>query len=201
MGQKRRKILLHSCCAPCSTSVIERLSEFYDITVLYYNPNIYPEEEYLRRKAEQIRFIHILNKAYSELNVSFLDCDYEAEKFYEAVKGLEREPEGGARCPVCFKLRLEKTAKLAKALDFDLIGTTLTVSPHKDAELINSIGEVLQNIYDIHFLKANFKKNDGYKRSIELSRQLDIYRQNYCGCEFALKNDTDKMPDEFNKFF
>lgn len=200
MGQKR-KILLHSCCAPCSTSVIERLSEFYNITVLYYNPNIYPYEEYLKRKEEQVRFIQILNKQYPEFNVSFLDCDYESEKFYEAVKGLEREPEGGARCPVCFRLRLEKTAKFAKALDFDLFGTTLTVSPHKDADLINSIGEALQNKYDIYFLKANFKKNDGYKRSIELSRQLEIYRQNYCGCEFALKNDTDKLRDEFNKFF
>lgn len=198
---EKRKILLHSCCAPCSTSVIERLSEFYNITVLYYNPNIYPEEEYLKRKSEQMRFIKILNKKYPEIKVSFLDCDYESEKFYEAVKGLEREPEGGARCPICFKLRLEKTAKLAKGLDFDLFGTTLSVSPHKDADLINAIGKSLQNIYDVYFLSANFKKNDGYKRSIELSKQLDIYRQNYCGCEFALKNDTDKLPDEFNMFF
>ena len=198
---EKRKILLHSCCAPCSTSVIERLSDFYNITVLYYNPNIYPEEEYLKRKSEQMRFIKILNQKYPEIKVSFLDCDYESEKFYEVVKGLEREPEGGARCPVCFRLRLEKTAKLAKNLDFDLFGTTLSVSPHKDADLINSIGKNLQNVYDIYFLSANFKKNDGYKRSIELSKQLDIYRQNYCGCEFALKNDTDKLPDEFNKFF
>lgn len=198
---EKRKILLHSCCAPCSTSVIERLSEYYKITVLYYNPNIYPEAEYLKRKAEQLRFIDALNFKYPELKVQFLDCDYESEKFYEAAKGLEREPEGGARCPVCFKLRLEKTAILAKEKGFDLFGTTLTVSPHKDAELINLIGEGLQHKYDIKFLKANFKKGDGYKRSIELSRQLDLYRQNYCGCEFALKSDTDKLPDEMNRFF
>ena len=198
---KKRKILLHSCCAPCSTSVIERLTDFYDITIIYYNPNIYPEEEYLKRKSEQIRFIKTLNQKYPEFKVGFLDCDYESEKFYEAVKGLEREPEGGKRCPVCFRLRLEKVAKLAKNLDFDLFGTTLTVSPHKDAELINMIGEALQNKYDVKFLKANFKKGDGYKRSIEISKQLDLYRQRYCGCEFALKNDTDKLPDEMNRFF
>ena len=198
---KKRKILLHSCCAPCSTSVIERLTDFYDITIIYYNPNIYPEEEYFKRKSEQIRFIKTLNQKYPEFKVGFLDCDYESEKFYEAVKGLEREPEGGKRCPVCFRLRLEKVAKLAKNLDFDLFGTTLTVSPHKDAELINMIGEALQNKYDVKFLKANFKKGDGYKRSIEISKQLDLYRQRYCGCEFALKNDTDKLPDEMNRFF
>ena len=198
---KKRKILLHSCCAPCSTSVIERLTDFYDITIIYYNPNIYPEEEFLKRKSEQIRFIKTLNQKYPEFKVGFLDCDYESEKFYEAVKGLEREPEGGKRCPVCFRLRLEKVAKLAKNLDFDLFGTTLTVSPHKDAELINMIGEALQNKYDVKFLKANFKKGDGYKRSIEISKQLDLYRQRYCGCEFALKNDTDKLPDEMNRFF
>ena len=198
---EKRRILLHSCCAPCSTSVIERLSEFYQITILYYNPNIYPEEEYLKRKAEQLRFIDVLNKKYPNISIGYLDCDYESEKFYEAVKGLEREPEGGARCPVCFRLRLEKTAKLALKHKFDLFGTTLTVSPHKNAELINAIGTALQNKYDIKFLQANFKKNDGYKRSIELSKQLDIYRQKYCGCEFALLNDTDKLRDELNRFF
>lgn len=198
---EKRKLLLHSCCAPCSTSTIERLSQFYDITVFYYNPNIYPHEEYLKRKSEQLRFIDILNKTYNDLSIGFLDCDYESEKFYDAVKGLEDEPEGGARCPVCFKLRLEKTAIMAKKLNFDIFGTTLTVSPHKNADLINSIGINLQNKHDIKFLQANFKKGDGYKRSIEISKQLDIYRQNYCGCEFALKNDGDKLKGEFNKFF
>jgi len=200
MGEKR-KILLHSCCGPCSTSVIERLADFYEITVLYYNPNIYPESEYLKRKSEQLRFIRVLNERYPHLVVKFLDHDYESEKFYAAVKGLEREPEGGARCPVCFRLRLEETARLAKNLGFDLFGTTLTVSPHKDADIINEIGNSLQNKYDIYYLKANFKKGDGYKRSIELSKQLDLYRQEYCGCEFALKKDTDRLPDEFNRFF
>ncbi len=197
----KRKILLHSCCAPCSTAVIERLAEFYDITVFYYNPNIYPEEEYLKRKSEQVRFIKALNHSYPEFVVEMLDCDYESERFYDAAKGLEGEPEGGARCSVCFKLRLEKTALAAKAKGFDLFGTTLTVSPHKNAELINSIGENLQHKHDIKFLQANFKKGDGYKRSIELSGELGLYRQNYCGCEFALHNDTNRLRDELNRFF
>ncbi len=197
---EKRKILLHSCCAPCSTAVIERLAEFYDITVLYYNPNIFPETEYLKRKGEQIRFLKILNEKYPQFAVEMLDCDYESEKFYEAVRGLEREPEGGARCPVCFRLRLEKTAEVAKKSSFDLFGTTLTISPHKNAEQINSIGEALQNKHDIKFLRANFKKGDGYKRSIELSKELGIYRQNYCGCEFALNN-TDKAQGEMDLFF
>lgn len=196
----KRKILLHSCCGPCSTAVIEKLSDFYDITVLYYNPNIYPEEEYQKRKAEQLRFIATLNKKYPEYYVNFLDHDYESEKFYAAVRGLEKEKEGGARCGVCFRLRLEETARLAKEKGFDLFGTTLTVSPHKNAELINQIGESLQNKYDIYFLKANFKKGDGYKRSIELSKELNLYRQNYCGCEFSLVN-SDKLPDELNMFY
>ncbi len=184
---KKQKILLHSCCAPCSTAVIERLSPDYDITILYYNPNIYPEEEYLKRKNEEIKYIKLLNEKYPENKLDMLDTDYEAEEFYKAVKGLENEKEGGARCPVCFKLRLEKTARLAKKNGYDLFGTTLTVSPHKNAEVINAIGLNLETEYNIKFLVSNFKKQDGYKRSIELSKENNIYRQNYCGCEFALK--------------
>lgn len=187
------RILLHSCCAPCSTAVIERLKDNYEIVILYYNPNIYPEEEYLKRKNEEIKYINHLNETDKDIKISMLDADYESEKFYEATKGYENEREGGARCAICFKLRLEKTAKLAKENGFDLFGTTLTVSPHKNAELINSIGLAIEKKTGVKFLVSNFKKQDGYKLSIELSKQNNIYRQNYCGCEFALRIQQEEM--------
>ena len=187
------RILLHSCCAPCSTAVIERLKDNYEIVILYYNPNIYPEEEYLKRKNEEIKYINHLNETDKDIKISMLDADYESEKFYEATKGYEIEREGGARCAICFKLRLEKTAKLAKENGFDLFGTTLTVSPHKNAELINSIGLAIEKETGVKFLVSNFKKQDGYKLSIELSKQNNIYRQNYCGCEFALRIQQEEM--------
>lgn len=183
---EREKILLHSCCAPCSSAVVERLIDRFDVVVFYYNPNIYPEEEYLKRKAEQIRYIKILNENSAEAKVFFLDCDYDSESFYAAVKGLENEREGGARCPVCFKLRLEKTARVAKENGFDFFSTTLTVSPHKNSEVILGIGREISKELNIKFLDENFKKKDGYKRSIELSKENNLYRQNYCGCKFAL---------------
>lgn len=184
---EKKNLLLHSCCAPCSTAVIERLISDYNITIFYYNPNIYPKQEYEKRKSEQIKYIKILNDENKTRQINFLDCDYDSLSFYEAVKGFENEKEGGARCAICFKLRLSKTGEIAKNNSFDLFGTTLTVSPHKDAELINSIGKAIGQKLNIPFLEANFKKKDGYKRSIELSKQNNLYRQNYCGCEFALK--------------
>ena len=187
------RILLHSCCAPCSTAVIERLKDNYEIVILYYNPNIYPEEEYLKRKNEEIKYINRLNETDKDIKISMLDADYESEKFYEATKGYENEREGGARCAICFKLRLEKTAKLAKENGFDLFGTTLTVSPHKNADLINSIGLAIEKETGVKFLVSNFKKQGGYKLSIELSKQNNIYRQNYCGCEFALRIQQEEM--------
>ena len=195
----KKKILLHSCCAPCSTAVIERLGEEYDITILYYNPNIYPEEEYIKRKNEEIRYIEILKE--KGIEISMLDCDYESEKFYKAARGLESEREGGARCAVCFKLRLEETAKRAKKLRFDIFGTTLTVSPHKNSEVINAIGLALSKKYDIPYLESNFKKQNGYKRSVELSKENGIYRQNYCGCEFALKIQEQECPESLKKVY
>jgi len=195
----KQKILLHSCCAPCSTAVIERLKNDYDIVILYYNPNIYPEEEYLKRKNEEIKYIKHLNGTDKELSISMLDCDYESEKFYGAVKGYENEREGGARCAICFKLRLEETAKKAKELGFDLFGTTLTVSPHKNAELINSIGLGIERELGVKFLESNFKKQNGYKRSVELSKENNIYRQAYCGCEFALRIQKQEAPESLNK--
>ena len=194
----KKKILLQSCCAPCSTAVIERLVEDFDITILYYNPNIYPEEEYLKRKNEELKYIEIFNKKNTD-KIKFFDCDYESEKFYQKTKGFENEREGGARCAICFRLRLEKTAELAKKNGFDIFGTTLTVSPHKNAELINSIGLELQKEYDVEFLVSNFKKQNGYKRSVELAKENDLYRQNYCGCEFALRVQEKEAPESLNK--
>lgn len=197
--KQKQKILLHSCCAPCSTAVIERLKDDFEIAIFYYNPNIYPEEEYIKRKNEEIKYIKHLNEIDKENIISMIDCDYESEKFYDAVKGYENEREGGARCAICFKLRLKETAKKAKELGFDLFGTTLTVSPHKNAELINSIGLGLEKEIGEKFLESNFKKQNGYKRSVELSKQNNIYRQNYCGCEFALKIQQIEAPESLNK--
>lgn len=196
---EKKKLLLHSCCAPCSTSVIDQLKENYDITIFYYNPNIYPEEEYLKRKAEEIKYIEILHKTQPSISISLLDSDYDKDSFYSAVKGLEKEREGGARCPVCFRLRLEKTAKKAKEMGFDVFGTTLTVSPHKNSEIITKIGLSLEEEYGIKYLAENFKKKDGYKKSIELSKQNNLYRQNYCGCEFALKIQQKEAPNSLKQ--
>ena len=174
-------LLLHSCCGPCSTQVISFLAPYFNITVLYYNPNIEPFTEYEKRKQEQIRFI----KEFNHSNITFLDCDYDNNAFTEAVKGLENEKEGGARCPVCFRVRLEKTARVAKEKKYDFFGTTLTVSPHKNSRQINLIGHALEQRYNVKFLYSDFKKKDGYKKSIELSKQYNLYRQNYCGCNYG----------------
>lgn len=197
----KKKILLQSCCAPCSTAVIERLAEEFDITILYYNPNIYPEAEYIKRKNEELKYIEILHETKPEINIDFLDCDYDNITFYNAVKGLEHEREGGARCAVCFKVRLEKTAVLAKENGYDVFGTTLTVSPHKNAELINAIGKSLEKEHDIMFLESNFKKQNGYKRSVELAKENNLYRQNYCGCEFALRVQQQEAPESLKKVY
>ncbi len=177
-------LLLHTCCAPCSSAVIERLSNDFKITVFYYNPNIEPKEEYNIRKEEQIRFLKEYPAKYA---ISFLDCDYEHEKFLEISKGLENEKEGGARCPKCFRLRLEKTAQEAKKRGFQFFGTSLTVSPYKNAKILNEIGIELEKSNQIPFLISDFKKQDGYKKSIELSKEYHLYRQNYCGCHFSKK--------------
>lgn len=176
------RLMLHSCCAPCSSYVIEYLNPYFDITVLYYNPNISPVEEYEKRKAEQIRFI----KEFDSVNpVHICDCDYDGKKYEEAIKGLENEPEGGLRCVKCFYLRLEETAKTAKKLNFDYFCTTLSISPLKNAELLNKIGKNLSEKYDIKYLPSDFKKREGYKRSVELSKKYNLYRQNFCGCVYS----------------
>lgn len=180
--EKTSRVLLHSCCAPCSSYVIEFLSRYFDLTILYYNPNISPFDEYEKRKKEQIRFIQEFKTTHL---VDIMDCDYDNDLYEEKIQGLELEPERGSRCTVCFQLRLEKTAKLAKENHYDYFGTTLTLSPYKNARLINEIGLSLQEQYEINFLISDFKKRNGYKRSIELSKEYRLYRQNYCGCKYS----------------
>lgn len=180
--EKTPSILLHSCCAPCSTHVITCLTNHFNITILYYNPNIAPQEEYLKRKNEQIKLLKVL-KTTNKLN--FLDCDYDNSLYEKEIKGLEFEKERGKRCTICFRLRLEKTAKLAKLHNFDYFGTTLTVSPYKNHLLINKIGKELATLHQIKWLPSDFKKENGYKNSIELSKKHNLYRQDYCGCLYS----------------
>lgn len=195
------RLLLHSCCAPCSSYVLTYLMEFFDITVLYYNPNIYPEEEYKKRMSEQSRLIeelnsgqdmeYVLNDAtvikHRKKEIKLICADYDHEVYLDRVKGLEHEAEGGKRCEECFSLRLEQTEKIASENGFDYFGTTLTVSPHKNAVVINDIGNDIyaENNKSI-FLLSDFKKKEGYKISIELSKDYNLYRQDYCGCEFSM---------------
>ena len=178
----RPKVLLHSCCAPCRSHVVTLLKEYFDVTVLYYNPNIYPLEEYLKRKNEQIKLLEILN-------IPIMDIDYDHNEFKENVKGLEDEKEGGARCNKCFALRLEKTAILAQLNQFEYFCTTLTVSPYKNSQIINKIGAILEQKYNVKYLYSDFKKKEGYKKSIELSKKYDLYRQHYCGCEYSVEGE------------
>ena len=209
---RRPSLLLHSCCGPCSSAVLERLTEHFRVTVLYYNPNIYPREEYEFRKAEQQEFIRTDPFAHP---VDFLDCEYEPAQFYEAVKGLEREPERGGRCTVCYRLRLARTAREAAAGGYDFFATTLTLSPLKDAERLNRIGEEeaarlagetagTESVLSAEcagrktprWLPSDFKKRNGYLRSLEITRACGMYRQNYCGCEFSLRPENGKYPPE-----
>ena len=179
---KKKKILLHSCCAPCSSHVITYLAPYFDITILYYNPNIFPVEEYNKRKKEQIKLINEIN---INTNINYIDCDYDNELYENAIKGYEECPERGARCNICFKIRLEKTANIAKENNFDYFCSTLTVSPYKNTNLINTIGEELSKKYNIKWLYSDFKKENGYKNSIELSKKYNLYRQDYCGCIYS----------------
>ncbi len=183
----KKKILLHSCCGPCSSAVIERLKPNFEITVFYYNPNIYPHGEFEKRLKNQ----EIVTK--NNLGIELISPKYNESEYLENVKGLESEKEGGKRCDVCFYLRLKQTAIYAKEHNYDYFGTTLTVSSHKNAEHINTIGKKIENEVGIRFLYSDFKKHDGYKRSIELSKNMNLYRQNYCGCRFSIRRDYDKV--------
>ena len=177
--ERGTKLLLHSCCAPCSSACLERLKEHFAITVLYYNPNVDEEEEYRKRKAEQIRFLQETGWA------EFLDCDHDAAAFFKIAEGLENEPERGARCYRCYALRLEETARLAREKGFDWFATTLTLSPYKNAEWLNELGEEAGGRYGVNYLFTDFKKKGGYHRSIALSREYGLYRQDFCGCRFS----------------
>ena len=182
---ERKRLLLHSCCAPCSSGVLVPLQEVFDLTVYYYNPNISEQEEYRKRATEQKKLINALNQEKPAFPIGIIEEDYEPESFYAIAKGFEKCPEGGERCFRCYGLRLEKTAQKAKAEGFDYFTTTLTISPLKNAEKINTIGKTLEEKYGVSFLPSDFKKRDGYKNSIALSRKYDLYRQNFCGCIFS----------------
>ena len=185
-------LLLHSCCGPCSSYVLEYLSRYFAITVFYYNPNIYPPEEYEHRVKEQQRFIA---ECTFDHPVQFVAGDYEPERFYDAVRTLEDCPEGGERCFVCYRLRLAEAAKLADELGCDYFTTTLSISPHKNAAKLNEIGEELAGITKARHLPSDFKKRGGYKRSVELSAEHGMYRQDYCGCVFS-KSERERQQQE-----
>ena len=177
------KLLLHSCCAPCSSACLERLKARFSITVLFYNPNIDEREEYEKRKAEQIRFLRETGWA------DFIDCDHEPERFFAVAQGLENEPERGVRCYSCYQLRLEKTAQVAKANGFAWFCTTLSLSPYKNADWLNEIGEKVGGRYEVNYLVSDFKKQGGYYRSTALSKEYGLYRQDFCGCKFSKRTD------------
>ncbi|MDF2485986.1 MAG: hypothetical protein K0R46_2154 [Herbinix sp.] len=183
----RPKLLIHSCCAPCSSYVLEYLSNHFDITIFYYNPNIYPQEEYIRRVEEQIQLIQAMPLA---SQVYFKQGDYQPQQYYQAIRGLEGEPEGGNRCFVCYELRLREAAQLAKEGGYEYFTTTLSISPHKNAEKLNEIGSRLAAEYGTFYLPSDFKKKNGYKRSIELSGEYNLYRQDYCGCVYSIREQT-----------
>ena len=181
---KRPKLLLHSCCAPCSSYVLEYLSEFFEITVFYYNPNIYPESEYEKRVAEQENLIDSMEL---KSPVRFLAGQYDKERFYQMAKGMEEVREGGVRCFACYELRLRETAQKAVEGGFDYFTTTLSISPLKNSQKLNEIGQKIAEEIGIAYLVSDFKKKNGYKRSVELSEIYGLYRQDYCGCEFSFR--------------
>lgn len=176
------RLLLHACCAPCSSAVLEYLSQYFAITLLYYNPNIAPLEEYQKREAELRRLISQMKFTHP---VELLPCQYDGQAFVQAARGLEGEPEGGKRCEACFRLRLRYAAQEAARLRFDYYTTTLSISPMKNAPLLNQLGEEIGREFGVAHLPSDFKKKDGYKRSVQLSKEYDLYRQDYCGCAFS----------------
>ena len=188
--EKVPRLFLHSCCAPCSSYVLEYLSQYFEITVFFYNPNISSVEEYSKRVAEIRRLIAEMSFAHP---VHIEEGTYDPQVFYEMAKGMEKVPEGGERCFKCYRLRMEEAARLAQKDNYDYFTTTLSISPLKNAEKINEIGEELAEIYKVPHLPSDFKKKNGYKRSIELSHEYDLYRQNYCGCVFSKREQEEKM--------
>lgn len=187
------RLLLHSCCAPCSSYCLELLSKYFEITVFYYNPNIYPPEEYTMRVEEQARFIEQFPAKH---RISFVEGAYDTARFYEMAKGMEQLKEGGERCFACYELRLREACAYAKAHDFDFFTTTLSISPLKNAAKLNEIGGKLGQEYDIKYLYSDFKKQNGYKRSTEISNEYDMYRQYYCGCVFSKQQRDEEIAEK-----
>ncbi len=187
--KEKKSLLLQSCCAPCSSAVLERLENYFTITLFYYNPNISSKEEYQKRYTELVRFVKKIDKG---RNITVIDGGYEKKVFDTCVQGLEDIPEGGERCFRCYQLRLLKTALYAKEHHFDFFGTTLTVSPYKNSKKLNEIGKELEEKYQVSYLYSDFKKREGYKRSIFLSKQYQLYRQDYCGCIYSKKEQDKK---------
>ena len=194
LKEERKKVLLHSCCAPCSSYCMEYLRDYFDITVFYYNPNITEQTEYEKRVEEQKRLILLYNKE-SEHTIQFAEGEYDPSRFFATVKGLENCKEGRERCFACYAMRLRMSAKKAKELGMDYFTTTLTISPLKNAEKINEIGQQIAAKEGIAFLPCDFKKNNGYLRSIQLSKQYNLYRQNYCGCTFSKSSRNEEKPE------
>ena len=182
-------LLLHACCAPCSSACLERLGDYFNISIFYYNPNITEEAEYIKRINEIKKFISEFETKYP---IKLIEGRYDPNEFFEMASGLENEPERGARCYKCYKLRLRESAKVASDLGFDYFCTTLTLSPHKNSNWINEIGEELDKEFNSTYLYSDFKKKNGYKRSIELSKEYDLYRQDYCGCIYSKKVKMDE---------
>lgn len=193
---KRPTLFLHSCCAPCSSYVLEYLSEFFDITVFYYNPNIFPDSEYEKRVKEQEMLIQTMEL---KSPVHFLAGNYEKERFYQMAKGLEEVREGGSRCFACYELRLRETAEKAKEMGYDYFTTTLSISPLKNSQKLNEIGQRIAKEYGLNYLVSDFKKKNGYKRSVELSEIYGLYRQDYCGCEFSYDQRMREMQEKNEK--
>ena len=187
-------LLLHTCCAPCSSYVLEYLSKYFKITVYYYNPNINTLDEFKKRADEQIRLI---NEMKLQNPVKYIITEYDNSEFESVIQGLKDEPEGGSRCFKCYKLRLEKTCKYAKYNNYDYFTTSLSISPYKNSDKLNEIGESLEKEYNIKYLQADFKKKDGYKKSIEFSKIYNLYRQDYCGCIYSKKSKEDLNVKEF----
>lgn len=181
MSSQKPKMLLHVCCAPCSSAVLERLRDEFDIIGYFYDPNIHPEEEYIRRLEEAKGF-------YKEIGIPLIDACYDTDRWFALTEVLKEEPEGGRRCEICYDMRLDKAAGFARENNFDIFATVLSISPHKKAEAINDIGRRLAERYGLRFYEADFKKKDGFKRSLELSREYNLYRQDYCGCVYSKRH-------------
>lgn len=185
MAETKPRLLLHACCGPCATSCIERLVSDYSVTVFYYNPNIMDAEEYFKRRDALTHFIKAFNSDYPEAAVSYVEGRYEPESFIAKAESLRNEPEGGRRCTVCFEMRLAESARTAKELEMDFFTTSMTVSPHKNYEAISECGRRLGEGAGIEYLAMDFKKKNGFGRSVELSKKYGLYRQNFCGCEYS----------------